>query len=73
MKNTDASLTQKITQKMISRYGSSVSSSDATKSTDINILLNRVRINKKKEFKIKIIFSISLLLTTIMLGFFLLS
>ena len=40
---------------------------------DINILLNRVRINKKKEFKIKIIFSISLLLITIMLGFFLLS
>ena len=40
---------------------------------DINILLNRVRIKKKKEFKIKIIFSISLLLITIMLGVFLLS
>jgi len=40
--------------------------------TDINILLNRVRF-KKKEFKIKMIFSISLLLITITLGIFLLS
>ena len=41
--------------------------------TDINILLNRVRFKKKKEFKIKMIFSISLLLITITLGIFLLS
>ena len=40
---------------------------------DINILLNRVRFKKKKEFKVKMIFSISLLLITITLGIFLLS
>jgi hypothetical protein len=43
---------------------------DKIKTTDVNILLNRVKISKKIEFKKRIIFSSLLLLFTIFVGVF---
>ena len=36
--------------------------SDKIKTTNVNILLNRVRLDKKKDFKKKIYFSLSMIL-----------
>ena len=44
--------------------------SDKVKTTDVNILLNRVRHSKKTEFKKRIIFSSILILTISLVGFF---
>ncbi|MDA7734425.1 hypothetical protein N8832_02835 [Candidatus Pelagibacter sp.] len=44
--------------------------SDKIKTTDINILLNRVRLTKKNEFKKKIIYLSFLLLVTGFVGIF---
>jgi len=44
--------------------------SDKIKTTDINILLNRVKLTKKIEFKKKIIFLSLLLLTVGLVGIF---
>jgi hypothetical protein len=44
--------------------------SDKIKTTDINILLNRVKISKKIEFKKKIIFSSLLMLSISLIGVF---
>ena len=44
--------------------------SDKVKTTDVNILLNRVRHSKKTEFKKRIIFSSLLILTISLVGFF---
>ena len=38
------------------------------KSTNINILLNRVRVNKKKEFQKKILFTVATSLGTVLFG-----
>ena len=46
--------------------------SNETRTTDINILLNRVRINKKIEFKKKIILLSAVILFISLLSFFLL-
>ena len=43
---------------------------DKIKTTDINILLNRVKINEKIEFKNKIIFSLLIFLFTSFVGVF---
>ena len=43
---------------------------DKVKTTDVNILLNRVRLSKKIEFKKRIIFSSLLILTLSLVGFF---
>ena len=53
MKNTFTS----ITNKMISRYKSKDDSEHLSKSTNINILLNRVKLDQKKESRNKLIFS----------------
>ena len=53
MKNTFTS----ITNKMISRYKSKDDREHLSKSTNINILLNRVKLDQKKEFKKKLIFT----------------
>ena len=45
-----------------------ITGNDRIKTTNINILLNRVRKNKKIEFTKRIIFSLLLLLFTISLG-----
>ena len=44
--------------------------SDKVKTTDVNILLNRVRHSKKTEFKKRIIFSSLLILATSLVCFF---
>ena len=43
---------------------------DKVKTTDVNILLNRVRHSKKTEFKKRIIFSSLLILATSLVCFF---
>jgi hypothetical protein len=45
--------------KIVNRYTLNDENIKGYKSTNINILLNRVRINKKKEFKKKILFTIA--------------
>ena len=44
--------------------------SNKIKTTDVNILLNRVRMTKKTELKKRIIFLTSLLLSVILVGVF---
>ena len=53
MQNTFSSLKDKI----VKRYTLDDENFNENKSTNINILLNRVRINKKKEFQKKILFT----------------
>ena len=48
-----------ITDKLISKYVDKSKSKYLPKSTNINVLLNRVRIDKKKERAKKIFFSLS--------------
>jgi len=54
----------------ISRTEYKSSRSDTVRTTDINILLNRVALDKKKEFKRKIIFFSTLLLSISIVGIF---
>ena len=53
MKNSISSIKNKI----VSRYTSEISDKNQVKSTNINILLNRVKLDQKKESRKKIIFS----------------
>ena len=53
MKNTFASVKNKI----VSRYSLTDNNENLKKSTDINILLNRVKLDKKRESIKKILFS----------------
>ena len=46
-----------IKEKIISRYLENQSSQKTPKSTDINVLLNRVKLDQKKESRKKILFS----------------
>ena len=46
-----------IKEKIISRYLENQSSQKVPKSTDINVLLNRVKLDQKKESRKKILFS----------------
>ena len=48
--------------KIVKRYTLNDENLKDYKSTNINILLNRVRVNKKKEFQKKILFTTSTLL-----------
>ncbi len=50
-------LTSSLKQRLVSKYTTTESSQSTTKSTDINILLNRVKSNKKQEIKKKFYFS----------------
>ena len=43
---------------------------DKFKTTDINILLNRVRLDKKKALKKRIVFSFSVILLVVSLAFY---
>jgi hypothetical protein len=58
MQKTFSSLKNKI----VKRYILNDENLKDYKSTNINILLNRVRVNKKKEFQKKILFTTSTLL-----------
>tara|TARA_B100000902_G_scaffold26075_1_gene31311 strand:+ start:594 stop:803 length:210 start_codon:yes stop_codon:yes gene_type:complete len=53
MKNTSTS----VTDKLISKYLEKDNYKDTGKSTDINILLNRVKSNQKSETRKKLYFS----------------
>ncbi len=53
MKNS----TLNIKEKIISRYFEKTSPVNQTKSTDINVLLNRVKTNQKNESRKKLYFS----------------
>jgi hypothetical protein len=57
VKNRELSLKDKIVSKYVSRYFDKDEKKDNHKSTDINILLNRVKINQKNESRKKIFFS----------------
>ena len=50
-------LSHNIKEKIISRYLENQSSQKVPKSTDINVLLNRVKLDQKKESRKKILFS----------------
>ena len=57
VKNRELSLKDKIVSKYVSRYFTKDEKKDNHKSTDINILLNRVKISQKNESRKKIFFS----------------
>ena len=50
-------LTDTLKQKLTSKYTVSESQQTSSRSTDINVLLNRVKLDKKKEIKKKFYFS----------------
>jgi hypothetical protein len=64
MQKTFSSLKNKI----VKRYTLNDENLKDYKSTNINILLNRVRVNKKKEFQKKILFTAVTSLCTILFG-----
>ena len=51
-------LTNSLKQKLVSKYTVPESSQPATRCTDINVLLNRVKSNKKQEILKKFYFSV---------------
>ena len=65
MQKTFSSLRNKI----VKRYTLNDENLKDYKSTNINILLNRVRINKKKEFQKKILFTVATSLVTVLFAF----
>ena len=50
-------ITNPLKQKLISKYTVSDAPQSTTRSTDINVLLNRVKSNKKQEIRNKFYFS----------------
>jgi hypothetical protein len=46
-----------IKEKMIAKYTDTASTKNPSKSSDINVLLNRIQVNKKNETKKKLYFS----------------
>jgi hypothetical protein len=64
MQKTFSSLKDKI----VKRYTLDDENFNENKSTNINILLNRVRINKKKEFQKKIFFTAATSLCAVLFG-----
>ena len=64
MQNTFSSLKDKI----VKRYTLDDENLNENKSTNINILLNRVRINKRREFQKKILFTAATSLGAVLFG-----
>jgi hypothetical protein len=64
MQNSSSSLKNKI----IKRYEIKNENNGHNKFKNINILLNRVRINKKKEFQKKILFTAATSLGAVLFG-----
>jgi len=54
--------------KIVKRYTLDDENFNENKSTNINILLNRVRVNKKKEFQKKILFTAATSLGAVLFG-----
>ena len=65
MKTTQSSIKDKI----VSRYFKEKTATRQVKSTDINILLNRIEINKKNESRKKLYFSAFASTGLILFGF----
>ena len=65
MKNSLSSIKNKI----LSRYALSEESLYQTKTADINVLLNRVKLDKKKEGRKKILFTAAASLSVVLFGF----
>ena len=57
MKNSFSSIKDKIIQKYTERYTSIDENLGRAKSTNINVLLNRVKLDQKKESRKKLLFS----------------
>ena len=55
--------------KIVKRYTLNDENLKDYKSTNINILLNRVRVNKKKEFQKKMLFTVATSLGTVLFAF----
>ena len=64
MKNSFSSIRDKI----VKRYTQENEYSDNTKSTNINVLLNRVKLDQKKESRNKILFTAATSLGVIIFG-----
>ena len=62
MQNTFTSLKNKI----VKRYTVNDENFDQIKSTNINVLLNRVSVNKRKEFQKKMLFTAATLLGAVL-------
>tara|TARA_E500000178_G_scaffold159579_1_gene159393 strand:- start:674 stop:880 length:207 start_codon:yes stop_codon:yes gene_type:complete len=65
MKNTISTVKNKISAKLLNGIDKTIDS----KSTDVNILLNRVRLNQKSESRKKIYFSTVASTALILFGF----
>ena len=52
-------LANTVTQKLASKYAASESSQNTSRSTDINVLLNRVKSDRKQEIRKKFYFSVA--------------
>lgn len=65
MKNTISTVKNKISAKLLNGIDKTIDS----KSTDVNILLNRVRLNQKSESRKKIYFSTAASTALILFGF----
>ena len=61
-------LTNSLTRKLTSRYKVSDTPNTTSRSTDINVLLNRVKSNKKQEIKKKFYFSVVVSTSLILFG-----
>ncbi len=64
MKNSFSSITDKLTE----RYTVKNKKLYSAKSTDINVLLNRVKLDKKKESRNKLIFTAATSLGIVLFG-----
>ena len=64
MQNSFTSLRNKI----VKRYTLNDENLKDYKSTNVNILLNRVRVNKKREFQKKIVFTVVTSLSFVLFG-----
>ena len=64
MKNSYSS----VTEKLIERYKLKDKKLERAKSTDINVLLNRVKLDKKKESRNKLIFTAATSLGIVLFG-----
>tara|TARA_B100001057_G_scaffold94440_1_gene90903 strand:+ start:952 stop:1158 length:207 start_codon:yes stop_codon:yes gene_type:complete len=57
-----------IKNRFISKYKYEADNLDEGKSTNINVLLNRVKLDQKKESKKKILFTIATSLSVVLFG-----
>ena len=57
LNNTMKSLGTNVKEKLIAKYEDTTSTKNLSKSSDINVLLNRIQVNKKNEAKKKLYFS----------------